>query len=249
MRYLVAVPVFNEQRHLPRVLKAISAYADDILIVDDGSTDGSGRILAAWPRIHVITHAENRGYGQSVIDALRFADWHGYDWVITIDCDEQHEPACIPQFLAATAGEADVISGSRYLRKFADDDPAPPDRRRINNTITLLLDQLFGLQLTDSFCGFKAHRVTAMRRLLLDEPGYAFPLQFWAECVRAGLTIRELAIPRIYRDRSRTFGGTLDDPAQRLRHYLEVLLRAMRRAESDGFAPAASSRCVCELSE
>ena len=95
--------------------------------------------------------------------------------------------------------------------------------------VNRLLDQILGLRLTDSFCGFKAHRVAAMRALSLDEPGYAFPLQFWAQCVRAGLRIRELPVRRIYRDTSREFGGTLDDPAARLLHYLAVFVRELER--------------------
>jgi dolichol-phosphate mannosyltransferase len=222
--------VYNEERYLARVLCAISKYSRDVLVVNDGSTDGTAAVLARFGWVRTITHPENRGYGQSLIDAFAFAEKHGYDWVITIDCDEQHEPERIPDFVrAAECGESDVISGSRYLQTFEGDDAAPRDRRRINETVNELLDQLLGLRLTDSFCGFKAHRVEAMRRLRLDEPGYAFPLQFWVECVRNGLRIRELPVRRIYRDHSREFGGTLDDPAARLHHYLEVLLRELRR--------------------
>jgi dolichol-phosphate mannosyltransferase len=230
MKWLVAIPVFNEEHHLPGVLDAVRRYARDILVIDDGSTDATPALLQLQPGVHTITHRENRGYGQSLIDAFAFADRHGYDWVITLDCDEQHEPAAIPEFVAqACCHGADVISGSRYLRPFPDDDEAPPDRQAINHTINRLLEQILGLRLTDSFCGFKAHRVAAMRRLTLDEPGYAFPLQFWVQCVRAGLRIRELPVRRIYRDHSREFGGTLDDPAARLVHYLAVFVRELRR--------------------
>ena len=229
MKYLVAIPVYNEERYLPGVLAAVRRHARDILVINDGSTDNTGELLRREKGLHTLSHLENRGYGQSVIDAFAFADTHGYDWVITLDCDEQHEPAQIPDFMhAARCGNADVISGSRYLRSFPDDDDAPPDRREINLTINRLLDQTIGLRLTDSFCGFKAHRVAAMRRLPLDEPGYAFPLQFWVQCVRAGLSVRELPVRRIYRDKSREFGGTLDDPAARLQHYLAVFVRALR---------------------
>ena len=230
MKYLVAIPVYNEERHLPDVLDAVRRYAPDILVIDDGSTDATPTLLRLQPGVHTITHQENRGYGQSLIEAFTFADLHGYDWVITLDCDEQHEPSQIPEFVAqARRGDADVISGSRYLRPFPDDDEAPPARRAINHTINHLLDQILGLRLTDSFCGFKAHRVAAMRALSLDEPGYAFPLQFWVQCVRAGLRIRELPVRRIYRDKSREFGGTLDDPAARLLHYLAVFVRELER--------------------
>lgn len=248
MRVLVAIPVYNEARHLPRVLAAVRRYARDILVVDDGSTDATPALLAAAPDVRRITHLENRGYGQSLIDAFAFADAHGYDWVISLDCDEQHEPARLPAFVArARRDDVDVISGSRYLRVHPEDDPAPPDRRRINLTVTRLLGQLLGLRLTDSFCGFKAHRVAAMRRLRLDEPGYAFPLQFWVQCARAGLRICEIPVRRIYRDTSREFGGTLDDPAARLQHYLAVLARELQREPA---APGRSQAvCRCPLTD
>lgn len=230
MRTLVAVPVYNEERYLPRVISAVRRYAEHLLVVDDGSTDGTSAALRRMPDIAVIRHPENRGYGQSLIDAFAFATRRGFDWVITLDCDEQHEPALIPEFIAAAQrGDADIVSGSRYLRETPGDDQPPAERREINRIVTQLLADVLQLRLTDSFCGFKAHRVPAMRRLRLDEPGYAFPLQFWVQAVRSGLRIRELAVPRIYRDRSRTFGGTLDDPAARLQHYLEVFVRELRR--------------------
>lgn len=249
MRFLVAIPVYNEERHLPRVLDAVARYTDDVLVIDDGSTDRTPALLRAMPAVHTITHPENRGYGQSLIDAFRFADERGYDWVITIDCDEQHEPAQILEFVRCAAkGKADVISGSRYLREHPGDSPAPENRRRINQTITAVIDQILGLRLTDSFCGFKAHRVAAMRRLQLDEPGYAFPLQFWVQCVRAGLRVLEIPVRRIYLDTQREFGGTLDDPAARLQHYLEVLLRelgteAAKPAPAERIAPWRCSPC------
>ena len=164
-----------------------------------------------------------------MIDAFRFASAEGYDWVITMDCDEQHEPRLLPRFLRELrAADADIISGSRYLIDQIGDDAAPADRRRINRVICDLLNQLTGLKLSDSFCGFKAHRVAALDRLALDVPGYAFPLQFWVQCVRNGLRVREIPVTRIYRDLNRSFGAALDDPAARLQHYLEVLLRELR---------------------
>ncbi|HPM24101.1 MAG TPA: glycosyltransferase family 2 protein [Phycisphaerae bacterium] len=253
MRFLVAIPVYNEERYLPGVLTAVRRYTSDILVVDDGSTDATPALLRLEPGVRVITHRENRGYGRSLIDAFAFADRHRYDWVITIDCDEQHEPAQIPEFIAqAGAGGADIISGSRYLQARPDDDAAPPDRQQINFTINRVLRQVLGLALTDSFCGFKAHRVAALRRLRLDEPGYAFPLQFWVQCARAGLRIRELPVRRIYRDQSREFGGTLDDPAARLQHYLTVFVRELGRAGAQcpcriGLPWHADTLAVCRL--
>jgi glycosyltransferase involved in cell wall biosynthesis len=233
VKYLVAIPVYNEEPHLSGVLAAVRRYAADVLVVNDGSTDRTAALLAQRADVYTITHPLNRGYGQSLIDAFQFAARGPYDWVITLDCDEQHEPERIPAFVsAARCDDADVISGSRYLQEQPGDDVPPADRRRINLLINGLLEQLVGLRLTDSFCGFKAYRVSALHRLRLTEPGYAFPLQFWVQCVRAGLRIREIPVARVYRDRSRAFGGALDDPAARLQHYLEVLVAELCRRPS-----------------
>ncbi len=223
MKFLVALPVFNEDRYVRGVLGQILQLDHDVLVVDDGSTDETPTILREFPQVRVVRHPENRGYGQSLIDAFRYAQVHGYDWIITIDCDEQHEPRLIPDFVEqAEQDDADVISGSRYLRPLPGNTPAPGDRRRINEQITALMRERLGLPLTDSFCGFKAYRVSAISRLRLTIPGYAFPMQFWAQAWHHGLRVRELAVPLVYVDPNRHFGGLLDDPDARMQHYLSV---------------------------
>ncbi|HXE55629.1 MAG TPA: glycosyltransferase family 2 protein, partial [Tepidisphaeraceae bacterium] len=99
MRLLIAIPVHNERKYVVPVLEQVRHYhRGDILVVDDGSTDGTSDILTQLPGIARIRHQTNLGYGQSLIDAFAYADREGYDWVITMDCDEQHEPRMIPQF-------------------------------------------------------------------------------------------------------------------------------------------------------
>ncbi|MEE8170585.1 MAG: glycosyltransferase family 2 protein [Phycisphaerae bacterium] len=228
MRSLIAIPVYNEARYLPRVIEAVRRHGHDILIVDDGSTDRTAALLQRESDLCILRHEQNLGYGRSLIDALQFADRRGYDWIITLDCDEQHEPAWIPRFIeAAERDDADVISGSRYLTDLPGNTNAPSDRRRINEVVTAMLNGVLDLSLTDSFCGFKAHRVASMRRLKLAIDGYAFPLQFWVQAAHAGLGIREISVPLIYNDPNRHFGGVLDDPDTRLQHYLDVLSEAL----------------------
>src|SRR5262245_22387140 len=135
-KILLGIPVYNEQNYVTKVLAEVRRYASDILVIDDGSTDDTPMLLAQQP-VEVIRHAENRGYGRSMQDMLRWAKVDGFDWLITMDCDEQHEPAAIPMFIERVlAGESDVISGSRYLVASPDDDAPPSDRRTINKLIT-----------------------------------------------------------------------------------------------------------------
>ena len=223
-KHLVVIPVFNEVAHVARVLRRARTYLPDILVVNDGSTDGTADVLARERGLHVIEHSENHGYGQSLADAFAFAIRRGYDWLTTMDCDEQHEPASIPHFVAAADRDcADIISGSRYLGPFEDNGSPPADRRAINRIITGLLNERLGLRITDAFCGFKAYRVSALSHFHITVPGYGMPLQLWVQAVRAGLRIVELPVRLIYNDPSRHFGGHLDDPRTRLRHYLDVL--------------------------
>ena len=92
----------------------------------------------------------------------------------------------IPRFVE-TAGEADIVSGSRYLRRFPGDSEPPPQRRQINEVITAEVNRRLGLRLTDAFCGFKAYRVPVLAKFHLTEDGYAMPLEFWVQAARLGL--------------------------------------------------------------
>lgn len=242
MRTLVAIPVYNEEKYAMRVLSRVLEYApDEVLVIDDGSTDSTPCLLPKHP-VEVIRHAQNRGYGRSLLDAFRWAAVDGYDWVITMDCDEQHEPEMIPRFVeAAVRGEYDVISGSRYFLNHEGDDAPPPARRAINQTITEELNARLGLGITDAFCGFKAYRVAALQSLTLDEPGYAFPMQFWVQAVAHGLRITEIPVRLIYNDPKRTFGGPLDHDQTRLAFYRSVFDRELNRCS--GNIPATPHAC------
>ena len=244
MNYLLAMPVFNEERYVVAVLDEVRRYASDILVIDDGSTDATLGLLAEQPDIATVTHPENRGYGQSLIDAFAHAVEREYDWLITMDCDLQHEPCRIPAFVeAARADSADIVSGSRYLVSGPDNDMPPADRRRINHIMTELINDLLVLGITDAFCGFKAYRVESLSRLSPTIPGYSMPLQLWVQAARAGLRVLEIPVKLIYNDPTRHFGGMLDDDRARLLHYIEVLVGAMGDETDSALPPAPPRRC------
>jgi dolichol-phosphate mannosyltransferase len=229
MRFLTAIPVYNEVRHLDEVLRETRLYAPEILVVDDGSTDGTTPLLRErYAQLHLLFHEHNLGYGAGLRDAFRFAVEHEFDALVTLDCDGQHEPQRIPQLVAALA-DCDIASGSRYLQPLPGDSQPPEERRRINRILSDELNRRLGLHLTDAFCGFKAYRTSALARFEITDLGYAMPLQVWVQAVRLGLRIREVAVPLIYLEEARAFGGALDDAAYRLAHYRRVLEESLAR--------------------
>ena len=226
LRFLTALPVYNEVRHVGSVLDEVLRYGPNVLVVDDGSTDGTSELLARRTDIQRVRHPQNRGYGAALRTAFDYTLAHGYDLLVTIDCDGQHSPKRIPLFVEA-AGDADIVSGSRYLERFAGDSRPPEARRRINQQITAQVNRRLGLNLTDAFCGFKSYRSSALERLDISEPGYAMPLQLWVQASQAKLKIVELAVPLIYLEEERSFGGSLDDAQTRLQYYHQVIDRSL----------------------
>jgi dolichol-phosphate mannosyltransferase len=169
----------------------------------------------------------NRGYGAALISAFDHALRHGYDVLVTMDCDGQHEPARIPCLLEAI-DDADIVSGSRYLRDFRQNTPVPEERLRINRIVTSEINERFGLSITDAFCGFKAYRRAALAGLRITETGWGMPLQLWVQAARLGLRIKEIGVPRLYLDPNRAFGGVMNDADERLKYYRRVLDEADR---------------------
>jgi dolichol-phosphate mannosyltransferase len=239
-RRLVALPVYNEFQHVDRVLDEVRRHGrSEVLVVDDGSMDGTAQLLAGRRDVRVVTHEQNRGYGAALLSAFQYAQDHNFDLLVTIDCDGQHEPQRIPLFFEACTDDVDLVSGSRYLQTFEGDSAPPAQRRRINEQVTAEINRRLGLNLTDAFCGFKCYRVAALRQLNIHEAGYAMPLEVWVQASADGWRIIELPVPLIYLDEKRSFGGVLDDAQTRLEYYHLTLDRAIAAVEGDRFCVGA----------
>ena len=234
-RWLAALPVYNEQDYVHSVLDEVTQYAQNVLVVNDGSSDQTADRLAERSDVMVANHDQNRGYGAALKTAFQFAIDHKYDTLVTLDCDGQHQPKRLPRF-AAACENVDIVSGSRYLKTYAGDSSPPSQRMFINRQITKQINQKFGYCLTDTFCGFKAYRVEALKKLDIQDEGYAMPLELWVQAAIHNMRVIELPVPLIYLDLNRSFGGSLDDSEIRLAYYNEVIERSTQAMFLRGYA-------------
>ena len=174
-------------------------------------------------------HPVNRGYGAALKSAFAYTLEHDYDALVTLDCDGQHEPKRIPEIAQALLN-AEIVSGSRYLQDFDPTQRPPEERRKINVEVTRWLNNCLNFEVTDAFCGFKAYRATAIEKFDITDDGYAMPLQLWVQAAEHSMRVVEVAVPLIYLDEKRAFGGALDDAAYRLNHYRKVFQDALAKA-------------------
>jgi glycosyltransferase involved in cell wall biosynthesis len=242
-RWLAAIPVYNEVASVQNVLDEVTKYAPNVLAVDDGSSDGTSELLDRRDDVAVVHHPRNLGYGAALRTAFQYAIDEGYEILVTLDCDGQHQPKRIPRFVTACKN-ADIVSGSRYLKTYEGDSAPPQERLFINRTITKRLNDTFDWNLTDAFCGFKAYRVSALEQLRISVDGYAMPLELWVQAAYLRMRIIEIPVPLIYLDLSRSFGGSLDDGGIRLQHYNSVIDESMRDMLDRGHVlPTPASVC------
>ncbi len=244
--WIAALPVYNEAGYVNGVLDEVVKYAPNVLVVNDGSTDGTRELLDRRMDVAVVHHDVNRGYGAALRTAFQYAIDEGYEIVVTLDCDGQHQPKRIPRFVSACKN-ADIVSGSRYLKQYDGDSVPPAQRLFINRQITRTINELFHWNLTDTFCGFKAYRTAALAQLNISVDGYAMPLELWTQAAMLGLRILEIPVPLIYLDENRSFGGSLDDGAVRLAYYNQVIESSIQSMVDRGYSlPQAAANCCGE---
>jgi glycosyltransferase involved in cell wall biosynthesis len=224
---LAAIPVFNEV-DAGNIIQRVKKFPLDVLVIDDGSASNLHEKLMHIPHVHVITHPGNLGYGKTIIDAFLFSREYGYDYLLTIDSDGQHEPEEISLFLKEIpVNDYDIISGSRYFLTGTVNKNVPHERYRINQEITGIINRITGFGLTDSFCGFKTYKVEKLKLMHLTEYGYGMPMQFWIQAWKLGLRVKEIPVKLLYKNPAKQFQGVLNDPDVRLNYYKNIIEREL----------------------
>jgi dolichol-phosphate mannosyltransferase len=204
-RALVCLPTYNEVENLRPILEAILAAAPvEVLVVDDGSPDGTGRladeIAAREPRVHVLHRARKEGLGKAYLAAFAWALARPYGLVLEMDADFSHHPRHLPQMLAR-AGEADLVLGSRYVEGGGTVNWGLA-RKVISRGGSLYARTILGLPYRDLTGGFKCFRREVLEGIDLATvqcTGYAFQIELTYRAHRRGFRIAEL--PIVFEDR------------------------------------------------
>lgn len=197
-KVLIIVPAYNESGRIEQVVASCANIVSEssVLVVNDGSTDGTARI-AEEAGATVISHPFNMGYGVAIQTGYKYALRHGYEYLVQIDGDGQHDPAYIPQLLAPLQkGEADFVIGSRFL---GGDSYRPPLARRIGMALfRSIVTRVTGQPISDCTSGYQAFNRRVMRFFASD----LFPCDYPDADVLislhlAGLKVREVPV-RMY---------------------------------------------------
>jgi glycosyltransferase involved in cell wall biosynthesis len=232
MRALVVLPTYNEAENVLRLSADVLARHAclEVLVVDDSSPDGTGELveeaLKDEPRLHLLRRPEKRGLGGAYLAGFRYGLTHGYDFVLTMDCDYSHHPRYLPRILEEAA-EADLVIGSRYV-------PGGgvanwPRRRRLlslfANTYTRLL---LRVPVHDCTAGFRCYRRQVLESVdpfSIRSSGYSFLEEMVWRVHRRGFRIKE--IPIVFEDR--THGVSKIDQREIYRAVWHVLRTSLRR--------------------
>jgi dolichol-phosphate mannosyltransferase len=207
-RALVIVPTFNERENVARIIEAVLAQDPrlSILIVDDGSPDGTGAIVdaiaATNDRVHVLHRAKKMGLGTAYLAGFKWALERDYAYIFEMDADFSHDPGHLPQFLAAIQ-DTDIVLGSRYRDGKVTVVNWPMSRLILSYAANIYARTVTGLQLYDATGGFKCFRRIVLETIDLDDVrsnGYGFQIEVSFRAWKKGFRIAE--IPIVFTDRT-----------------------------------------------
>jgi dolichol-phosphate mannosyltransferase len=203
---LIVMPTYNERENLPRMVARLLALPVkvDLLVVDDNSPDGTGKLAdelaAQHPEVHVLHRAEKNGLGRAYLAGFKWALERGYEFVFEMDGDFSHNPDDVPAFLEA-AQQADLVLGSRYMNGIRIIN-WPLHRLMLSKGAAFYVRVITGMPITDPTGGYKCFRRAALQALNLDavhSNGYSFQIELTHKLWRQGYRVAE--VPIIFTER------------------------------------------------
>ncbi|MBA7623750.1 Undecaprenyl-phosphate 4-deoxy-4-formamido-L-arabinose transferase [subsurface metagenome] len=212
-RIIAAMPAYNEARYIGTMVLKARQYVDEVIVVDDGSTDNTAEV-ASLAGATVVRFEQNKGYGAAIQCILTEAKKQAPDVLVLLDADTQHNPDEIPNLIKPVLDDGvDFVIGSRALQA----NRIPFYRRIGQKVITHSAGVLSGKELSDTECGFRCFSKKAIATLKLKEDGMAVSAETIAEVAGKGLKVAEVPVSTIYTKN----GSTLNPVA----HGMGVLTR------------------------
>jgi glycosyltransferase involved in cell wall biosynthesis len=196
----VVIPAYNEERFIGSVVIKARKFADSVIVIDDGSTDGTAEIARLAGAI-VICHENNRGKGAALNSGFQKARELGVQAVAVLDGDGQHRAEEIPSMIKPVlSGQADMVVGSRFLGKT---NRAPLYRKVGQRVVTLLTNMTSGVRSTDSWSGFRAFSRRAVENIQFREGGWGADPEFQFQARELNLKVAEVPISVVYEDKAK----------------------------------------------
>lgn len=198
-RIIAGMPAYNEGRYIGTMVLNTRQYVDEVIVIDDGSTDNTAEI-AGLAGAEVVRHEQNRGYGAAIQSIIAEARKRDPDILVILDADTQHNPQEIPNIIKPIQDGNDFVIGSREKQG-----SKIPFYRRVGQKVILRsISVLSKKKLTDSECGFRAFSRKAISTLELKENGMAVSAETVAEAARRDLKVAEVPVSVTYRKDSST---------------------------------------------
>jgi glycosyltransferase involved in cell wall biosynthesis len=221
-RTVAVIPAFNEASRVGGVVEAVKPYVDAVLVVDDGSSDGTSQAAEA-AGARVVRHIENCGAGAATMTGIAAARSIKATTIVTLDADEQHDPRDIPSMLRPVLEDtADIV----YANRFGQRNTIPFIRRFFNsigNTITFIAT---GRWVPDSQCGFKVLGPRAVAEISLQTNGFEFCTEIVRESVQHRWRVAQVPIKVLYSEYTLAKGQSF---ASGVRTAFKILLRSFIR--------------------
>ncbi len=203
---LVVIPTYNELENIGQLLPRVLANPRlSVLVVDDGSPDRTGDLVAAVvagdPRVHLLRRSGKQGLGTAYLAGFRYALDRGAAYIFEMDADFSHDPGYLPDLLHAAETQYDLVIGSRYVAGGGTTDWGLT-RRMISQSGNLYARMILGLGVADLTGGFRCYRERALRALNLSaikSNGYSFQIEMAYRVHQAGMRVGE--VPIVFPDR------------------------------------------------
>ncbi len=242
-RVAVLIPTYDERDNIGPIVARVRAAVPsaDVVVLDDNSPDGTGaladELAAVDPQVHVIHRARKAGLGAAYLHGFRWALDHGYDAVVEMDADGSHQPEHLVDLLTA-AEDADLVIGSRWVPGGAVVN-WPVHRKALSVGANVYTRVLLGMPVHDATAGYRVYRASTLEAIGLGDvasQGYCFQVDLTQRTVRSGLTVVEVPITFVERERgeSKMSGDVMGEALKRITtwgigHRVGQLRQTLRR--------------------